>query len=398
VTTPAKTDTQAPTVPTGLGSSNVGSSGATISWTASSDNVGVATYLVFRNDAQIASTAATSYTDSGLSASTTYSYKVKAQDAVGNLSAASTALSVTTTAVGGNTATVYYKYPTDWSTVNIHYAPKGGNWTAVPGVAMHAACSGWRMKSINLGSATELQVVFNDGSGTWDNNNGANYSLGTSISAIQNGSIGTSNPCTGVDTAPPSTPTGLGKGPVTGSSVAVSWTASTDNVGVTGYKVLRNATQIGTTTSTGYTDTSVAANTTYTYTVQAYDAAGNVSAASSGLSVTTPAASCQYIFTIANANTVMGQNLYVVGNQTVLGNWAPGSGFALTIQGSGANVPWSGTVTLPAGSAIQYKYVKWNGSTAVWESHQSTSSGNRELTTPASCSGTVSQNDGNFRF
>ena len=180
--------------------------------------------------------------------------------------------------------------------------------------------------------------------------------------------------------------------------MALSWTASTDNVGVTGYQVLRNGTQIGTTTSTSYTDTSVAANTTYTYTVQAYDAAGNVSAASSGLSVTTPAASCQYTFTIANANTVMGQNLYVVGNQTVLGNWTPGSGFALTIRGSGANVPWSGTVTLPAGTAIQYKYVKWNGSTAVWESNQSTSSGNRELTTPASCSGTVSQNDGNFKF
>jgi len=93
----------------------------------------------------------------------------------------------------------------------------------------------------------------------------------------------------------------------------------------------------------------------------------------------------------------MGQNLYVVGNDTRLGNWAPASGFALAIQGSGANVPWSGTVTLPAASAIQYKYVKWNGSTAAWEGSQATASGNREFSTPASCSSPLPRNDGNFK-
>ncbi|CAM4074363.1 carbohydrate-binding module family 20 domain-containing protein [Roseateles saccharophilus] len=106
---------------------------------------------------------------------------------------------------------------------------------------------------------------------------------------------------------------------------------------------------------------------------------------------------CAVSFTIANANTSYGQNLRVVGNVSGLGAWAPGSGFALTIQGSGANVPWTGTVSLPAGTAIQYKYVKWDGSTAVWESNQSTASGNREFT---SCTGggTQSRNDGNFKF
>lgn len=111
-------------------------------------------------------------------------------------------------------------------------------------------------------------------------------------------------------------------------------------------------------------------------------------------SASTP--TCAVTFTIANANTVMGQNLRVVGNVTGLGAWAPGSGFALTIQGSGANVPWSGTISLPAGTAIQYKYVKWDGSTATWESNQATSSGNREFT---SCtSGSQSRSDGNFKF
>jgi alpha-amylase len=106
---------------------------------------------------------------------------------------------------------------------------------------------------------------------------------------------------------------------------------------------------------------------------------------------------CTVTFTIANANTTMGQNLYVVGNQTALGNWTPASGYALAIQGSGANVPWTGSVALPANTAVQYKYVKWNGSTAVWESNQSTSSGNREFTTCAAGS-TQSRSDGNFKF
>lgn len=105
---------------------------------------------------------------------------------------------------------------------------------------------------------------------------------------------------------------------------------------------------------------------------------------------------CAVTFTIANANTVVGQNLRVVGNATGLGAWAPGSGFALTIQGSGANVPWTGTVNLPAGTAVQYKYVKWNGSAAVWESNQATGSGNREFTSCAS--GSQSRSDGNFKF
>ena len=105
---------------------------------------------------------------------------------------------------------------------------------------------------------------------------------------------------------------------------------------------------------------------------------------------------CAVTFTIANASTVMGQNLYVVGNQAALGNWTPGSGVALTIQGAGANVPWTGTVALPASTAMQYKYVKWNGSAAVWEGNQSTSSGNREFTSCAA-GASVARSDGSFK-
>ncbi len=235
-------------------------------------------------------------------------------------------------------------------------------------------------------------------SGTWDNNSGNNYALTPGISAVQNGSVSKSNPCSGGDTQAPSVPTGLVRGAVAPASVALSWNASSDNVGVTGYDVWRGGARIGSTAATNYTDTTVAASTSYSYTVRAFDAVGNTSAASAVLAVTTPAPGCQVSFTIANAATVFGQNLYVVGNQAGLGSWSPGAGFALTIQGSGANVPWTGTVTLPAGTAIQYKYVKWNGATATWEAAHPTPSGNREFTTPASCTSPVLRSDGNFRF
>ncbi|WP_304413446.1 fibronectin type III domain-containing protein, partial [Cellulomonas sp. A375-1] len=82
-------------------------------------------------------------------------------------------------------------------------------------------------------------------------------------------------------------PTGLTAGTVTETSVALSWTASTDNVGVVGYDVYRGTTKVGSATGTTYTDTGLTAATAYSYTVRAKDAAGNVSAASSALSVTT---------------------------------------------------------------------------------------------------------------
>lgn len=72
----------------------------------------------------------------------------------------------------------------------------------------------------------------------------------------------------------------------TNSSVALSWSAATDNVGVTGYEIFRDGVKVGTSTSTSYTDQSVTSAVTYAYTVKAYDKAGNRSAASTALSVT----------------------------------------------------------------------------------------------------------------
>jgi chitodextrinase len=89
------------------------------------------------------------------------------------------------------------------------------------------------------------------------------------------------------DAVAPTTPTGLKTTLIGSNSIALSWTASTDNTAVTGYDVFRNGTKVGSPTVTAYTDNALTPNTTYSYTVKARDAAGNTSAASTALSAKT---------------------------------------------------------------------------------------------------------------
>lgn len=92
---------------------------------------------------------------------------------------------------------------------------------------------------------------------------------------------------TPADTQIPTTPTSLRATPQSSRSIALTWTASSDNVGVTGYFVYRGSTQVGTTTGTTYTDTGLSPSTNYSYTIKAKDAAGNTSVASTPASATT---------------------------------------------------------------------------------------------------------------
>jgi len=187
-------DTTPPTAPTNLTGTAASATQVNLSWTASTDNVGVTGYEIFRNSLQIGTSPSSSYSDSTAQPSTTYSYYVKATDAAGNLSASSNTVSITT--------------PTD--------------------------------------------------------------------------------------TTPPSAPTNLTATAASATHVSLSWTASTDNVGVTGYKIFRNSAQIGTSTTTSYSDTTVSGSTTYSYYVTAYDAASNNSAASNTVSITTPAVTLSF--------------------------------------------------------------------------------------------------------
>ncbi len=99
-------DTQAPTVPANLTSPSKTSTSVALSWSASTDNVGVTGYDVYRNGTVAGSTATTSFTVSGLTAATTYSFSVRAKDAAGNVSASSSTLSVTTNSSTGTCATL----------------------------------------------------------------------------------------------------------------------------------------------------------------------------------------------------------------------------------------------------------------------------------------------------
>jgi len=91
----------------------------------------------------------------------------------------------------------------------------------------------------------------------------------------------------GTDTQAPTAPTGLRATGTTSSSVSLAWTAATDNVGVTGYDVYQGATKVSTVTGTSATVGGLAGSTSYTFTVKARDAAGNVSPASAAVTATT---------------------------------------------------------------------------------------------------------------
>ncbi|MER6155422.1 carbohydrate binding domain-containing protein [Streptomyces sp. NPDC001868] len=118
-------------------------------------------------------------------------------------------------AAEANTATVFYYTKTkNWSSTYLHYAPDGGSWTTVPGTRMETACTDWVKKTVDLGAATGLAATFNNGSGTWDNNGGNNYALGTGTITVKDGVIAHSDPCAGT-------------GPVEGDKATVYYSTAT---------------------------------------------------------------------------------------------------------------------------------------------------------------------------
>jgi chitodextrinase len=101
------------------------------------------------------------------------------------------------------------------------------------------------------------------------------------------------------------------------TQINVTWGASTDNVAVSGYQVFRNGAQLGTTTGTSYADSGLSAGTSYSYTVTAYDVAGNVSAPSTASAATTFAGDSTPPTVTLSAQNAGGQA--IGGNVTVAG-------------------------------------------------------------------------------
>jgi len=193
--------------------------------------------------------------------------------------------------------------------------------------------------------------------------------LGTnsfSVSATAGGSGG--------DTTAPSVPANLAVTGVTSSSASLSWSQSTDNVGVAGYRVYRNGVQVGTTAGTTFTDTGLSASTRYTYTVAAFDAAGNVSAQSSGMTATTSAGSAGGGGCTAT---------YAVTSQ-----WSTGFTAGVTVANTGSTTSTGWKVTWTWGGGQQITNA-WNGV----ESH----SGQSESVTNAGYNGAIAPG-GNTTF
>ncbi len=158
------------------------------------------------------------------------------------------------------------------------------------------------------------------------------------------------------DTQAPTVPAGLAASNVTETTLTLNWNASTDNVGVTGYDVYQGSTVIGTVTATTANVTGLTADTAYQFSVTAKDAAGNESAASSVVNVTTAGG------TGAGCTSGISAFPYNEGFENTLGAWSQSTGDDInwTIDASGT--PSRGTGPASATQGTYYIFVEASGS------------------------------------
>jgi len=338
-----------PNAPTNLTATAASSSQINLAWTASAGS-GV-TYTVLRNGASVTSNVTgTSYSDTGLTASTTYSYTVEAVDSDGTSPASNTATATTPPAgctsdcgespdvlaihaggvavgnfaadedyVGGSasatTATISTAGVTNPAPEAVYQTQRFGNFTyTLPGLTTAASytvrlhfseyywtAAGKRVFNVSI-NGTQVLTNFDIFAAV-----GGDQALVEEFTATANASgqiaivfttVSDNAEVAGIEVlasgsvppAPPNAPTSLAATAVSSSQINLSWTASA-TAGVT-YSVLRNGTGIANgLTATSYSDTGLAPSTTYSYTVEAVDSAGP-SLASNTATATTPANSC----------------------------------------------------------------------------------------------------------
>lgn len=294
-------DTVAPSAPQGVAASFDGAN-VDVSWNASTDNIGVAGYRVYRGTAAGFTPAADSLrgTVSGTTyedvapAPGTYYYKVIAFDGAGNASGASAA-SPAVTVVDGAAPTV----PTGVTAMAAGLAADV-SWNAssdnvgVTGYALYRGSDAAFVPSPDTLIAPNVAgTSYHDdplSEGTWYYKVTARDAAGNVSGPSSAASVTVVAP----DTTPPSVPSGLTATVGAGNNVDLSWDASTDNVGVTGYFVYRgttagftadDASRIGNAVGTSFTDAARPQGTWY-YKVAATDGSSNVSGASAAVSAT----------------------------------------------------------------------------------------------------------------
>jgi len=271
-------DTISPSQVTGLTAGLVGNT-VVLSWNASTDNVAVEKYLVWRNWGGLIYTSATNYNDSGLAPSTSYIYTVSAIDYAGNGQSTTSATPVTITTPPDTTPPTV---PTNVAGTPLSASQIAVSWTASTdnvrvdhyevyrGGTLVTTVQTTSLTDVGLQPSTSYQytVVAVDGVG---NKSAASPPIAVSTLA---------------DPTPPSTPTGV-SGVAGATQINLTWIASVDDIGVTSYRILRNGTQVGQVSAPGFVDKGLIPSTAYIYTVVALDGAGNVSPPSVPITVTT---------------------------------------------------------------------------------------------------------------
>jgi parallel beta-helix repeat protein len=279
---PSVSDTELPSMPTGLSAAAKTTPEVDLSWQASTDNVGVTGYTVYRNGAALITVSGSTlaYADTSVSQLTNYTYAIDALDAAGNHSPQSAPLSITVpdstlpSVPTGVSATALSTTPQ----VNVSWSASTDN-VGVTGYTLYRNAMTLTTVSGSTLTYADMTVVdMTHYDYTVDAFDAAgNHSAKSPVASV-----------TTPDYTPPSIPTGL-RAAMTMSTpqVNLSWTASTDNVGVTGYNIYRNGVMLATVSGSTltYADNSVVVSHIYTYAVDAFDAAGHHSARSRPISV-----------------------------------------------------------------------------------------------------------------
>ena len=284
----APTDVLPPSAPLGLAATAASQTSISVSWTPSTDNVGVAGYGLYRGGAAAGSSPSTSFSFTGLACATSYALGVDAFDAAGNRSGRTTITTATAACAPGDstppsapgsltrTGFTTTSITVSWtaSTDNVGVAGYGlyrnGSSTGSTG-SLSSTFSG-----LTCGTSYTLGVDAYDAAG----NRSTRTNLTTSTSACP----------PPADTQAPSVPTAMAFGAIGQTTVALAWNASTDNVAVTGYRLFRDGTSVATVSTPGYTYTGLTCGTGYTFAIEAYDAAGNASNRASATGTTSTAA------------------------------------------------------------------------------------------------------------
>ncbi len=273
-------DDTPPTSPTDVFAELAGTDGASVSWTAATDNAGVDAYRVYRNGALVDTVdgATHSLLDEGLDDGVGYTYRVTAVDAAGNASESGGPATLTTPDRTAPTAPVELKAVSTSQSVALSWKPATDN-VGVKSYVVYRDGLPLTSMSSSVTSFTDNALV---------GNSAHQYYVKAFDTTDIEGPASNTVTRSFVDTTAPSAPSGLAR-TLSGFTVRLTWRASTDNVGVQSYTIYRAGVAVGTSSTLAYTDTTPPLGRTSTYTVRAKDAAGNLSAASGSVSAAVPA-------------------------------------------------------------------------------------------------------------